>query len=221
MHLRTLLLSKVAEQRSESTRASSASSGPARNLSSDSLRVSQGSVDNKPRTLSRSFTDRLRSACSWDDRASSSRSGETVERDTFRSGSAFEEDLDDEIAVIQARLCRAEARHMVLFPPNGIADKRIIAAIWGWVCKSSRSTAGHLSNIGTMFEATSDASPVDHNACTADANSGEVDSAAMLSLPDVVTLIESAVSLSPTPFLSEKRGYTMIKSVSAKKGPRR
>lgn len=48
-----------------------------------------------------------------------------------------------------------------------------------------------------------------------------IDSAAMLSLPEVVTLIESAVSQSPTPFLSEKRGYTMIKSVSANKRPRR
>ncbi len=48
-----------------------------------------------------------------------------------------------------------------------------------------------------------------------------LENAALLKSPAVVSLIETAVTNSKTPFPSGQRGYTMIKSVSAKKRPRR
>ena len=43
----------------------------------------------------------------------------------------------------------------------------------------------------------------------------------IIKLPAVVSLIEAAVTNSKTPFPSGQRGYTMIKSISTKKRPRR
>jgi len=48
-----------------------------------------------------------------------------------------------------------------------------------------------------------------------------LDSASVLKKPAVLSLIEAAVAQSKTPFPPDQRGYTMIKSISAKKRPRR
>jgi hypothetical protein len=48
-----------------------------------------------------------------------------------------------------------------------------------------------------------------------------LESAAQLGTPDVVALLRAAVALGPTPLPRTGRGYTIVKSISAKQRPRR